>query len=355
MLPGHVAYVCRICLYRWKKTCIADRMSPSLKRWLGASLTFLASATIEGGISKKAEHAVLLQKPVNVASRDLFFGPGGKSHQPRGPFRFISEDLNGTNPKFVIEDHAGIRWTVKLGAEGKAEVAASRLIWAAGYFANEDYYLDQLTVANMPARLHRGQKFVLNGQSVRGARLKRHSPELKAIGTWSWNDSPFRGTPELNRLRALMALINNWDLTDENNAILLHERSGERIYMVSDVGGSFGTGDLTWPLRRARGDVGAFAHSRFISRESDELVDFRVPPRPAWFFLFTPREYASKLRLRWIGRDIPRGDARRMGEILARMSVGQIRDAFRAAGYSPDECRLATRIIEERIAELRTL
>ena len=288
-------------------------MSLSWKRFLGASLTFLAAATLKGGIREKAEHAVLLQRPVNVASRDLFFGPGGKSHQPREPFRFVSEDLKGTNPKFVIEDQAGIRWTVKLGAEAKAEVAASRLIWAAGYFANEAYYLDRFTVANMPAHLHRGQKFVVDGHTLRGARLKRHSPELKALGTWSWNDERFRGAPELNRLRVLMAVMNNWDLTDENNAILLHKKSGERIYMVSDVGGSFGTGNLTWPLRRARGDVGAFAHSRFISRESDELVDFRVPPRPAWFFLFTPREYTSKLRLRWIGRDIPTADARRMG------------------------------------------
>ena len=46
---------------------------------------------------------------------------------------------------------------------------------------------------------------------------------------------------------ALMALINNWDLTDENTAI--YERTddpnAERIYMVSDLGSTFGTGTLT--------------------------------------------------------------------------------------------------------------
>lgn len=291
----------------------------------------------------------------NVATRDLFFGPGGKAHQPRAPFRFLSEERSGTNPKFVIEDRAGIQWTVKLGAEARAETVASRLIWAAGYFANEDYYFDTLNVTNMPPHLHRGQKFVSEHGSVRHARLKRRSPELKTIGAWRWSDAPFRGTRQLNGLRVLMAVINNWDLTDENNAIVLRKGSSERIYLVSDVGASFGTGDLTWPLRRARGDLRAYSHSRFIEHASYQYVDFRTPARPAWFFLFTPHEYTSKLRLRWIGQHIPRDDARWMGEIFARVSPQQIRDAFRAAGYSQEDAQLATRVIEQRIAELRTL
>jgi hypothetical protein len=308
-----------------------------------------------GAVRRTAAADVLWRDPGSAASRDLFFGPGGKPHQPRAPFRFISEDLDGTNPKFVIEDIAGIQWTVKLGAEARAETAASRLIWAAGYLANEDYYFDTLSVTNMPSRLHRGQKFVLGHGSVRHARLKRHSPELKTIGAWKWSDAPFRGTRQLNGLRVLMAVINNWDLTDENNAILLRNGSRERMYLVSDVGASFGTGDLTWPLRRARGDLGAYSHSRFIEHASYKYVDFRTPARPAWFFLFTPHEYAAKLRLRWIGRDIPRDDARWMGEILARVSPQQIRDAFRAAGYSQKEIDLAASVIEQRIAELRML
>ncbi len=266
----------------------------------------------------------------------------------------MGRHTNRTNPKFVIEDTTGIQWTVKLGAEAPAETAASRLIWAAGYFANEDYYLDSLRVKDLP-HLHRGQKFISSDGSVRHARLKRHSPQMKTIGTWEWNDARFRGTRQLNGLRVLMAVINNWDLTDENNAILRRKGSLERIYLVSDVGASFGTGDLTWPLRRARGDVGAYSHSQFIARDSGEYVDFRVPARPSWFFLFTPHEYAAKLRLRWIGRDIPRTDAQWIGEILGRISPQQIRDAFRAAGYSQEDAQLATRVIERRIAELRTL
>ena len=325
------------------------------RQWLVVALLAGVPVLRIQAVKPRAAVAVLWRNPVDIGARDLYFGPGGKAHQPRPPFLFIEEDARGTNPKFVVKDGAGVLWTIKLGAEAKAETAASRIIWAAGYFANEDYYLAKVNVRNMAKRLHRGSGFVAHDGTVRGARLKRRAPEFESAGTWRWSDSPFRGTRQLNGLRTLMALINNWDLTDENNAILIRKGSGERIYLVSDAGASFGTGDLTWPLRRARGDLGAYSHSEFVSHESAQSVDFRVPSRPAWFFLFTPREYTSKLRLRWIGRGIPREDARWMGEILAGMSPRQLRDAFRAAGYSQEEAQLATRVIERRIADLRSL
>ena len=59
--------------------------------------------------------------------------------------------------------------------------------------------------------------------------------------------------------------------------------------------------------------------------------------------------------LEWIGKRIPRGDARWLGELLARLSPEQIRDAFRAAGYSPEEIEGFSKIVEGRIAQLREL
>ena len=51
----------------------------------------------------------------------------------------------------------------------------------------------------------------------------------------------FTGTRELNGLRVMMALINNWDLKDENNAIYREKPVRDQIYEVSDLGASFGT------------------------------------------------------------------------------------------------------------------
>src|ERR1700722_12482844 len=100
------------------------------------------------------------REPVDLASRDLFYGPGGQQHQPNGPYTFIKEDLDGTSPKWVIRDRDGVKWKVKLGAEARPETTATRLVWAAGYFANEDYFLADLRVAGIPDHLHRGQNLI---------------------------------------------------------------------------------------------------------------------------------------------------------------------------------------------------
>ena len=60
--------------------------------------------------------------------------------QPHGTFTFLKEDRKGSNPKFDVQDENGVKWKVKLGSEARPETVASRLVWAVGYFANEDYF-----------------------------------------------------------------------------------------------------------------------------------------------------------------------------------------------------------------------
>ena len=122
-------------------------------------------------------------------------------------------------PKFVVRDDEGGKWKVKLGLEARPETVCTRLLWAVGYYANEDYFVRDLKVAGMPPRLHRGQEFVDADGSVHNVRLKREASRGKKIGIWQWRHDAFTGTRELNGLRVLMAVINNWDLKDVNNAI----------------------------------------------------------------------------------------------------------------------------------------
>jgi hypothetical protein len=302
--------------------------------------------------------AVLWRDSGNIASRDLFYGPGGAAHQPHGRVTFVEEDLEGSNPKFVVRDEDGVKWKVKLGLEARPETAASRLVWAAGYFANEDYFVPELKVDGLPSHLHRGQKFVSPGGIVRNARLKRYLKGEKKIGSWQWDDDPFTATRELNGLRLLMALINNWDLKDDNNSIYQEQTPDgkpECVYMVSDLGASFGTPNLTWPLKRSRGDLKHYEDSKFLTASRDDSVDVRTPGRPSWFFWFEHPEYRTRVRLLHLGRDIPLADARWLGELLSRLSPAQIRDAFRAADYSPEEVEGFAEVVEERIGELREL
>ncbi len=102
---------------------------------------------------------------------------------------------------------------MKLGPEVKPETAATRLVWAAGYFADEDYYRPQIRVQGMK-QLSRGKEYVSDGGLVREARLER-AGDGKKSGDWSWYETRVAGTREFNGLRVMMALINNWDLKAE--------------------------------------------------------------------------------------------------------------------------------------------
>jgi hypothetical protein len=331
-----------------------------------------SSIVLAGGVKKKDKAAksqeeitrsvltVLWREPNDIASRNLYFGPGGREHQPHGPYTFIKEDLDGSNPKFSVRDRDGVKWKVKLGAEARPETAATRLVWAAGYFANEDYFLPTIRVDNMPTHLQRkhADRFFEPDRSMRNVRLKREPDDEKKIGIWRWRNDPFSGTRELNGLRVVMALINNWDLKDENNAIYDEKRSSvpdERIYMVSDLGASFGTAWLDRTPEKSKGNLYWYSRTQFVKKVRENSVDFEDPRRPAMVVLINPHEFFSRLGLRRIGRRIPRQDVIWMGGLLAKLSPEQISDAFRAAGYSPQETAGLASVVESRIAELNNL
>lgn len=136
---------------------------------LGVSLVAGGAAAGESAHEKKGTgrgaettdgaRPVLWRDPMDLASRDLFYGTGGEKHAPRtGTYTFIKEDLDGSNPKYVVRDDAGVKWKIKLGAEAKPEIAATRLVWAVGYFTDEDYFLPEVRVLKLPPDLHRGKK-----------------------------------------------------------------------------------------------------------------------------------------------------------------------------------------------------
>jgi len=302
-------------------------------------------------------NSVLWRSPGDIRSRNLFFGPGGEAHAPHSIFTFVKEDMEGTNPKFDVHDENGVKWKVKLGVEARPETVASRLVWAVGYSANEDYFLPELRVENLPVRLRRGQKLVGPGGTFQNVRLKRYLDDEKRVGDWQWHSNPFSGTRELNGLRVMMALISNWDVKDENNAIYEKKHTGgaegpEYVYMISDLGASFGSTGRSWTHAGSKGNLNAYSHSRFISKDAERYVDFNFPTRPAIIFIFNPREFISRLELRWIGKGIPSEDVRWVGQLLAQLSPQQVRDSFRAAGYSSDEVEGFSKAVEGRIAQL---
>jgi hypothetical protein len=329
---------------------------------IGASPHDRSKAATDKGVSSETAAPLLWREPGDIASRDLLEGPGGKEHEPHPPFKFEKEDLDGSNPKFDVRDQDGVKWKVKLGAEAKPETVASRLVWAIGYFTNEDYFLPEFRATGMPAHLHRGNSLVQPDGSIKNVRLKRYSEGEKKIGRWEWRHNPFTGTRELNGLRVMMAVINNWDLKDENNSIYRekHSATGESpqlVYVVSDLGSSFGTTNFI-ASDKGKGNIDAYVHSTFIRKGAERaggFVDFEDPHRPALFIAFNAPEFVSRVNMEWIGRHIPKADAKWTGQLLAKLSREQIRDAFRAAQYTPEEVESFAMAVELRIAELNEL
>ena len=119
---------------------------------------------------KPSSGAVIWQDRGDPAALDLSTGPGGKAREPGTRLAFIKESSGGTSPKFEVQDERGVTWKVKLGEEARTETAAARLLWAAGYIVDEDYYRETIQVGALP-RLSRGRQYVTGNGTVRGARL----------------------------------------------------------------------------------------------------------------------------------------------------------------------------------------
>ena len=288
----------------------------------------------------------------DLSTLNLLYGAGGKAHAPdaNGKFTFLKEDAKGTSPKFEITDDQGVQWKVKLGQEPQSETAATRLLWAVGYYVDEDYYLPEFKVTNMP-KLHRGGKFVSADGTVHKARLERKMKEIKNLGTWSWFANQSQGKREMNGLRVMMSLINNWDLKAVNNSI--YEIGDEHRYVVSDLGASFGnTGNS---FTRSKGSPKEYARSKFIKRSDSEFVDFVMHSRPFFISVFNVPNYRERTQMEKITKHIPRDDAKWIGRRLSQLSEEQISDCFRAAGYTPTEITIYTQTVQKRIAELNAL
>jgi hypothetical protein len=315
-----------------------------------------ASLTAQKNTSKAKENTgslpgIIWRDPGDVASLNLLYGAGGKEHapNPNGKYTFVKEDTEGTSPKFDIEDAQGTRWKVKLGLEPQSETAATRLLWAAGYFVDEDYYLADLKVTSMP-KLHRGGKFVAADGTVRGARLERKPKGVEKLGTWSWFHNPSLDTREFNGLRVMMSFLNNWDLKESNNS--MYEIGDERRYAVTDLGATFGkTGSS---FSRSRSVPKDYVDSKFIRKVTPEYVDFVMHSRPIFLMAMFPY-YHTRARMEKITKHVPRADVKWLAQRLSRLSAEQIRDSFRAAGYTTGEIEEYTRAVQKRIAELNAL
>jgi hypothetical protein len=279
---------------------------------------------------------------------------GGEKHQPKLPVKFLDQDKGGHNSKLDVEDSSGTRWKAKLGIEAQPETVATRLLWAIGYFTNEDYFVTNLEVDGLPSHLRRGQGHVSSPNHLDKVRLQRRPGSEKKSANWDWKHNPFKDTREFNGLRVMMALLGNWDLKDENNAVY-RNKDGSEEYLVTDVGTAFGPSGDRFTEAGSKNNLKAYRSAKFIAKVTSTHVDFNFPRVPPLIYIFDVPHFFHQISMRWVGNRVPRADAKWVGSLLAQLSEQQIEGAFRAGGYSSEQATAFTQVVEARIAELNRL
>ena len=297
-------------------------------------LLFLALTNFSTAQDKKKDEQVprdgtpvMWREPADIATRDLFLGSGGETMKPDlSSVTLIKKEEGGWSTKYRVRDGSGREWVAKIGREAQPETAAVRLMWGVGFFADIDYLVPSVRIEGLDQTL----------ENVRfGARPK----EIKRAGSWQWSNNPFTGKREFQGLKIMMALLDNWDVKDENNTILaVRNDNGETElrYVVHDLGATFGKSEgALWQKTRSRNDPGGYAKANFIDTVKNDRVDFH---------------FHSKLNN--LFDDITVEDAKWMGHWLSKLSDRQIEDAFRAANYSSQDVQLLAGAFRERIKEL---
>jgi hypothetical protein len=284
---------------------------------------------------------VLWKEPTDIATRDLMAGPGGEALKPdlsRVVFNGSDPDSTGYSVKWNVLDGAGTKWVVKIGNEARPETASVRLAWAVGYVTEINYLVPCIVIVNAP----KPKKHVdrCEGKGFSNVRFEARPKDYKRLDTWSWTDNPFAGTKELQGLKVLMALLNNWDMKDSNNKIVYvpggDGGQDELQYIISDLGATFGkTGGF---ISHSRNEPEKYVKTKFIEGVEGNRVKFDYHGKNTSLFDNVTVEQAK-----WIG------------DLLAQLSDQQLGDAFRAANFTPEEVTALVSEVRGRIAELTAL
>jgi hypothetical protein len=302
---------------------------------LAAAILTISAVTVPAQIAQhqhSARQAVLWTDPGSIASRDLFLGSGAEERAPKSPFTFVKEDTDGTQPKVIVRDANGREWSAKFGEEVHSSIAASRLVWALGYVADELYYVADGKVTGAAGLKTAAKAIGPDGAFTKAVFRLRDESSERAAQRWTFAKNPFLGSQELSGLAILMTMLCNWDIQgDRNNRILL---SGTQdLYIVSDLGSTFGRMGA-FPSPRSKWNLADFQKEEFIERVEGGLVDL---------------DYEGYGGI----NKVPLDHARWFAGLASQLTDKQLADAFRAAGASPEESAGFAARMREKIAELQ--
>ena len=279
---------------------------------------------------------VLWRQPANIASLDLFRGPGGDAMRPDiSNVTFVKDETHGFSTTWSVRDGKGKLWRAKLSKEAQPETASVRLVWAVGYMTEINYLIPCLKIQGAPNK----STDRCEGNGFKNVKLEARPENIERLDSWSWTQNKFTGTKEFQGMVVLMSLLNNWDLKDDNNKIL-YVKDGptgpELQYIISDLGTTFGkTGGV---FSRNRNEPESFVKTKFVEKVENGKVTLSYGGKNSGLF-----------------KNITVAEAKWIGSLLQQLTDQQLNDAFRAANYSPEEISMLTRATRDRINQLVNL
>ena len=302
-------------------------------------LVIIALVASGGFAQKKARPSIsytaptgnaILWHPVDIPAQDLYGGPGGQDGQPDlRNITFIKRETGGHNKKYRIKDGSGRIWVAKPGTEARPETAAVRLLHGLGYETEINYLVPELTIPTVG--------------TLKNVRLEACPDNIKRLDPWKWKDNPFVGTNELQGLKIMQVFLTNYDLLDLQNQVLSVDtpHGRELHYIISDLGstfGKFGSNNLPIFFRfgRKADSPSAWSKAKFIKGVKNGYIVFAT----------------TGAKSRSLFKNITVAQGRWLYDLLAQLRDEQLRDAFRAANYSPGEVDILTAAAKRRITEL---
>jgi hypothetical protein len=297
----------------------------------------------------RARRASMWHDPGRVEELDFRAGPGGPHGAPEPPFTFVEEHATGSNPCMSVRDARGRTWRVKWGDEVRSETFSTRLVWAAGFHAEQAYFVPEGHIEGATG-LGRAATCVTEDCTFRDARFELDEKGVRKLFDehgWSWDDNPFLGTRELAGLKIMLMLTSNWDNKDvrdvargSNTAIFeykLDEGSYEARYLIIDWGASMGRWGA--PLLRGKWDAEGYEEQtpEFVAGVGEEGT-------VEWGYIGQRTDDARE--------GITVEDVRWVYGFLGRISDEQLREGLRASGATDEEVESFTRAVRARIEKL---
>lgn len=184
---------------------------------------------------------------------------------------------------------------------------------------------------------------------LREGSLEIERDDITDLGGWSWNSLGHDDRRELRAFGLIAGWVNLFDARQNNNKLSLETLPSGQVRMiheVSDLGSGFGQAsdllhyknglwnDYPWDFVQSRPEV--------IERPG-QMTIHQTPFEFPHYSVIEQNDAFSQARL---------DDAQWIARRLARFSEGQLSDALKAAGFTPDE---RTLVLEKLVARRQQL